>query len=332
MGYSYYESTLSPAERAAYGALLRGISASQRSFSAPRLDTARLGEIFNMMKLDHPLIFNAQSLAFAYSDRSTNVTVKPEYSMKKQEYESTLGIIEKRLGKVLAPAKDLSLPEKERFIHDYIVKSVRYDKLKKQYSHEVTGPLCHGIGVCEGMAKVFKLMCDEVGIESIVCTGIGVPPEAATGKKSERHAWNIVIMDGKALGVDATFDNSLSDDFIRYDYYNIPDSIMSFDHGNLTYPVPACVTAGVDYYSKEGLSFEDENAVLPALRRAAKPPHTVAFRLSVDPDAEKLTDSIKSLMSGEKRFRRFSKFAYKINHASRVVVLKLELRDFKEVT
>ena len=221
MGYSYYESTLTPSERAAYGAFLRGISSSQRSFSAPRLDTERLGAIFNMMKLDHPLIFNAQNLAFTYSEGSTNVTVKPEYSMKKQEYEATLEIIEKRLKKVLAPAKDLSLPEKERFIHDYIVKCVKYDKLKKQYSHEVTGPLCHGIGVCEGMAKTFKLMCDEVGIDCLVCTGIGVPPEAATGKKSERHAWNIVVIDGKALGVDVTFDNSLSDSFIRYDYYNI---------------------------------------------------------------------------------------------------------------
>lgn len=241
MPYRYYEERLPPHEKDIYSAVRRGLSSCERQFAVPRTDSKRLGDILSMVKLDDPLIFHVTKVSFTVADGASNIAVKPEYSMKKQEYEATLEIVRKRLKKILAPAQDLSIAEKEKYIHDYIVKNVRYDKLKKTYSHEVTGPLCHGIGVCEGMSKTFKLMCDEVGIDSLVCTGVGVPPDAATGKKSERHAWNIVIYKGVAYGVDVTFDATLSkDDRIWYNYFNVTDEVMSRDHGNVDFPVPAC--------------------------------------------------------------------------------------------
>ncbi len=63
-------------------------------------------------------------------------------------------------------AEKLSEKEKELFIHDFIVKNVKYDKLKKEYSHEIIGAL--GNGVFEGMAKAVKILCDELGIWCIV--------------------------------------------------------------------------------------------------------------------------------------------------------------------
>jgi len=242
MSYRYYEGQLPPAEREVFRAMQRGLSSYERQFSVPRLDIRRLGEVFSMVKLDCPMIFHVEKLMFSFADSSSNVTVKPIYSMKKQEYESTFEIVKKRLKKILAPSEGFGFFEKEKFVHDYIVKNVRYDRLTKAYSHEVTGPLCHGIGVCEGMSKTFKLMCDELGIDTIVVTGIGVPPDAATGKKSERHAWNIVLYNGHAFGVDVTFDASLTGGGkIRYNYFNIPDEKMARDHGNVDFPVPRCL-------------------------------------------------------------------------------------------
>ena len=55
-----------------------------------------------------------------------------------------------RVEKLARPAMKLTELEKERYIHDFICKNVRYDKLKKQYSHEIIGVLGHGVGVCEG--------------------------------------------------------------------------------------------------------------------------------------------------------------------------------------
>ena len=317
MAYRYYEEKLPPCDRDAYRALLRGLSSYERQFSAPRLDTSRLGEIFSMVKLDRPLVFGVERLSFTYFDSSANVTVKPVYTMKKQEYMNTLEIVRKRVKKILAPAEGMSVFEKEKYIHDYIVKNVRYDRLTKGYSHEVTGPLCHGIGVCEGMAKTFKLLCDESGIDSLVCTGIGVPPDVSTGKKSERHAWNVVFLSGVPYGVDVTFDASLSRDTVRYDYFNVPDSVMFRDHGELDFPAPKCVSGDRDQYQ----SIDDVNGIESALLSASKGSHTAAFRIRTVPGAEELKEKILEVTRSDSKLRRFGSFSFSINQTSGVVAV-----------
>ncbi len=323
MAYRYYEERLPPRERDAYRAIMRGLSSYENRFSAPRLDTDRLGDIFSVVKLDNPLIFGVEKLSFTYYDGSSSVTIKPEYTMKKQEYLNTLETVKKRVKKVLSPAEGKSVVEKETFIHDYIVKNVRYDRLTKGYSHEVTGPLCHGIGVCEGMAKTFKLLCDEAGIDSLVCSGIGVPPDTATGKKSERHAWNVVFLDGKSFGVDVTFDATLSGETVRYDYFNISDRIMSRDHGSLDFPVPVCVSDEKDPYRSAGLLFEDADCIAPALDIAAKSPYSVAFRMKMIPSSEEFGEKIMEIMKSNSRYRRFGSFSYSLNQISGVAEVTL---------
>lgn len=84
-------------------------------------------------------------------------------------------------------AKDLSEWEKEKYIHDFICDNVTYDKLKKAYSHEIIGPLGHGVGVCEGIAKSVKVLCDALGIWCMIAV-CGNNPEKGI---KYRHTWNI---------------------------------------------------------------------------------------------------------------------------------------------
>ena len=58
--------------------------------------------------------------------------------------------------------------DKEKYVHDFICENIRYDKLKKPYSHEIIGPLGHGVGVCEGIAKSVKVLCDALGVWCII--------------------------------------------------------------------------------------------------------------------------------------------------------------------
>ena len=53
-----------------------------------------------------------------------------------------------RVEKLIRPAQKLSEWEKEKYVHDFICENIRYDKLKKSYSHEIIGPLGQGVGVC----------------------------------------------------------------------------------------------------------------------------------------------------------------------------------------
>ena len=72
-------------------------------------------------------------------------------------------------------------------------------------------------------------------------TGVGVPPDKATGKKSERHAWNVVIIDGTPYAVDVTFDTSLSTEkAVCCRYFNVSDEVMARDHADVDRPVAAC--------------------------------------------------------------------------------------------
>lgn len=331
MAYAYYEGLLSLSDKEIYRALRRGLSSCERAFGVPRADTKRLGDVFSMLKLDDPLIFHVGKLQFSYTDASSKITVKPEYTMKRDEYSKTLDVISKRVKKIMAPLSGKDGADAELFIHDYIVKNVRYDRLTKTYSHEVTGPLCHGIGVCEGMAKTFKLLCDAAGIDCAVAAGIGVPPEEASGKKSERHAWNVVFVREGALGVDVTFDASLSEGGnIRYDYFNVPDGIMSRSHSSPDFPLPACRVMRRDPYSLAGMSFDGVSDIAPALRAAAGKEHRAEFRITSDFDKEALSDSITHLMRSDKRYSKFSRYSFKINPSSGVVELILTPREDKE--
>ena len=74
--------------------------------------------------------------------------------------------------------------EKEKYVHDFICENVRYDKLKKPYSHEIIGPLGQGVGVCEGIAKAVKVFCDALGLWCMI---------AICGNNPEKKASNTAI-------------------------------------------------------------------------------------------------------------------------------------------
>ena len=71
------------------------------------------------------------------------------------------------------------------YVHDFICENVRYDKLKKAYSHEIIGPLGQGVGVCEGIAKSVKILCDALNLWCIIAI-CGNNPEKGI---KYRHTW-----------------------------------------------------------------------------------------------------------------------------------------------
>ena len=157
--------------------------------------------------------------------------------------------------------------EKELYIHDFICQNVRYDKLKKAYSHEIIGPLGQGVGVCEGIAKSVKILCDALGIWCVIAIS-GNNPEKGI---KYRHAWNIVKIGDKYYHLDATFDNSLgSPDEIRRDYFNLPDKQIFRDHEPVLWRMPSCEDGSSTYYQEKKLSFTKYEDVRKRAMQAAK--------------------------------------------------------------
>ena len=248
----YYYSHMNKQQQAVYHAMKTGIQSLAPSFPCPRMEGKELTDVFLKLRLDCPEIFFVSGFHFRYYPDSANVELSPEYLFDKNKIKDHQKAMKARVEKLVRPAVAMAELEKEQYVHDFICQNVRYDKLKKSYSHEILGPLGQGVGVCEGIAKTVKILCDQLGIWCIV-----VISEANPEKNIKyRHAWNIVKIGGAYYHLDATFDNTLSHmGPVRYDYFNLDDGKVFRDHEPVIWKVPDCTVSDGFYYRVKKLSF-----------------------------------------------------------------------------
>ena len=264
----YYYGKMSKDKQNVYRAMLHGLMELSDEFLIPQVPTTDgnwLYDVFFQLRLDHPEIFWAVGFKYRYYKDSPNLILIPEYIFDKnkiREHQKALGA---RVDKLVRTAMKFSEWDKEKYVHDFICENIRYDKLKKPYSHEIIGPLTQGVGVCEGIAKTVKALCDAVGVECIIALSEANPERGVR----YRHTWNILTIDGKRYHLDATFDNSLQRGVKRYDYFNLDDRHIFLDHEKLVLPVPACGDEKGYYYRSVSLTRPEdvENRVRQALRK-----------------------------------------------------------------
>ena len=145
--------------------------------------------------------------------------------------------------------------------------NVKYDKLKKEYSHEIIGALGNGVAVCEGIAKAVKILCDELNIWCIIALSEANPDKGI----KYRHAWNVIQINGQYYHLDVTFDNTLSKDgTVRYDYVNLSDRQIFRDHEPVIWKVPVCSDNDHFYYKEKKISWTTVDEVRNRTRQAVK--------------------------------------------------------------
>ena len=263
----YYYSHMNKQQQAVYHAMKTGIQSLAPSFPCPRMEGKELTDVFLKLRLDCPEIFFVSGFHFRYYPDSANVELSPEYLFDKNKIKDHQKAMKARVEKLVRPAVTMAELEKEQYVHDFICQNVRYDKLKKSYSHEILGPLGQGVGVCEGIAKTVKILCDQLGIWCIVVISEANPEQNI----KYRHAWNIVKIGGAYYHLDATFDNTLSHmGPVRYDYFNLDDGKVFRDHEPVIWKVPACTVSDGFYYRVKKLSFTKMEEVEKRALQAAK--------------------------------------------------------------
>lgn len=270
----YYYSKLTKEQKSVYHAMKTGLESLAKSFPVPLMDGTGLADVYFLLRLDNPEIFYAEGASYRYYPDSGNAEMIPEYLFDKKKVQDHQNAMKSRVEKLARPAQKMSDTEKLHYIHDFICENVRYDKLKKQYSHEIIGPLGQGVGVCEGIAKSVKILCDALGIWCTIAIS-GNNPEKGI---KYRHAWNIVKADGHYYHFDATFDNSLSKEGgIRYDYFMLPDKQIFRDHEPVIWKVPECTDADSFYYRSKKLSFTKMEDVRKRSAQAVKKGKVLTF-------------------------------------------------------
>ena len=269
----YYYTKLNKQHQAVYHAMQQCLISLVDEWQMPRVSGEVLYNIFFQLRLDHPEIFWATGFKYRYYENSGNLIFLPEYLFEKAKIREHQKAMASRVEKLVRPAKSMSELEKEKYVHDFICQNVRYDKLKKSYSHEIIGPLGQGVGVCEGIAKSVKVLLDALGVWNVIAI-CGNNPEKGI---KYRHTWNIVKIGGTYYHLDATFDNSLGDEEIRYDYFNLDDKNIFRDHEPLIAPAPSCTDGGHFYYKEKKLSFTKVEDVYKRSLQAAKKGKTLDF-------------------------------------------------------
>ena len=239
----YYYNHMNKAQQAAYHSILSGVKNLADEFQIPALEGEELYNVYFQMRLDHPEIFWVSSYKYRYYKDSPNLIFIPEYLFDKKKICEHQKAMTARVEKLIRPAQKLSEWEKEKHVHDFICENIRYDKLKKSYSHEIIGPLGQGVGVCEGIAKAVKVLLDALGV------------------------WCVIAICG----------NNPETSEIRYDYFNLDDSQIFRDHEPLIAPAPHCGDHEHFYYKEKKLSFTKKEDVYKRSLQAAKKGRILIF-------------------------------------------------------
>lgn len=100
---------------------------------------------------------------------------------------------------------------------------------------------------CEGIAKAFKLLCNEYSMKCIVVLGKADPEGKFDG--DTYHAWNLVKVGNGSYHVDVTWDNMFEREIehISYDYFNVTTEDILKDHQPMG-QLPICTDTGLNYF------------------------------------------------------------------------------------
>ena len=271
---AYYYNQLTKEGQKVYHAIKTGLMALAPSFSVPKIDPKEMADIYFKVRLDNPEIFYTVNYKYRFYQDASSVEMIPEYLFEKKKIMDHQKAMEARVKKLARQAEKLSEKDKLLFVHDFICQNIHYDKLKKPYSHEIIGPLGHGVGVCEGIAKSVKILCDALNIWCIIAVSDANPEKHI----KYRHAWNIVRIGGKYYHLDATFDNTLGkQENVRYDYFNLSDKQIFRDHEPVIWKVPVCEDGEHTYYREKKLSFTKYEDVRKRTAQAVKKGKTFLF-------------------------------------------------------
>jgi hypothetical protein len=258
----YYYTRLTKSEKNVYDSILSEWAARNRAPSfinnllSGKID---IQKIVNFVSWDNPGLFYVDFSRFTYMTMALKVTIQSEflYSDKQiTEIENQLRQISTKISTRLSPRMDSY--EKELLLHDYLALNTSYDSNGvNNTSCSVIGGLIMKRAVCEGYAKSFKMLCDQVGLSCIVVTGTAKPHDKP---REELHAWNIVKINKECYHVDVTWDSTMRiGSERRYDYFNLPDADIAKNHVWDRTLLPPCTSVTNNWFVRSGNIVRDDN-------------------------------------------------------------------------
>lgn len=258
-GYYCY-SLLNDNSKLVYSEILEAIT-QRKELRVSTLDTSELNTIYNYVVADHPEIFYSNGIHYTQEMINgvvTSIKVRGQYSISEENassYEAAMvPVVQSILVNVpgYADGTETSDYTKIKYIYDYIIENTEYVAGADENQNIISVLLNHR-SVCNGYAKTFQYLSQQLGIPSVLVTGYA---------EGGLHAWNAVLMDGEWYQFDVTFGDSQfssgkASSIINYAYFGLTDKQMNINHSALgTIPVPACTATSGNYFIKNHTYFD----------------------------------------------------------------------------
>ncbi len=141
-------------------------------------------------------------------------------------------------------------------LHNWLIDNIEYDQSNEsENNRNIYGSLIEQKAVCEGYAKAFKYLLDELNIPCIIVAGYA----NNSAGNLERHMWNYVLINDIWYSVDVTWDDPIIinggdlPDEHRYKYFCQGDNI------NKDHYIEKTITEGCQEYEFPEL-YKKENS------------------------------------------------------------------------
>ncbi len=258
--YAYHK--LDSTRQTLYREIFHALENMEESVELSTTDTELIDTTFACVVNDHPELFfvdGYQYTEYGFDDIVTSVVFQGTYTKTSAEVRLLKQQIEQRLSQCLAGVPE-SGDEYDivKYLYEYLINSTEYDKSAAD-NQNICSVFLNGRSVCQGYAEAFQYMLQNMGIQAFVVTGF---------TNSERHAWNLVRVNGEYYYIDPTWGDasytlegeaadSVSVPPINFDYFLVTTDELTRTHSiERAVELPECTSTKDNYFVREGLYFD----------------------------------------------------------------------------
>ncbi|MGN0813410.1 MAG: hypothetical protein ACI4MQ_07880 [Candidatus Coproplasma sp.] len=272
----YYYNNLAASEQNAYNTIKFALDVQDAECTVSGIGSvAAAARVWNAVLLDHPEIIHYSGLFCRPAASGGNIKFRFQYTeVDRQAYEERLNRLINRINAQMTDNTSDYVACK--IILDELASFIKYeDGVLEEYlrlemdntaesadfivrhasSFTAYGVLMNSKGVCNGISKLFKIVCDRFGVQ---CACVEAKTLDCREGSSNNHMLNVVEIDGERAFVDLT--NCLKRDnlpVVIYDYFLVTQRIISKaftvegDFG--------CNNERLNYYVNNNLHFTSVN-------------------------------------------------------------------------
>ncbi|MCD8323428.1 MAG: hypothetical protein LUC32_00475 [Clostridiales bacterium] len=261
----YAYQTLDDEEKAVYDEIVYALLNREEERQISTTDAGVMSRAYQAIRCDYCNIFWLEQLEYVTNSRGgevVSIEITPVYSMTEEKQDVLQAQIDAEAARMLegVPA-DGSDFDKVLYVYETLIREVDY-VVDSEDNQNIISVLVNHETICQGYAYATQYLLEQLGIPCTTVTGMA---------NGEKHAWNLVFMDGAYYYLDTTWGNSryvtLSGDetesaeesasavdYINYDYFCVTTEMLLTTHEpDEEISLPDCTATEDNYFIHEGL-------------------------------------------------------------------------------